>query len=219
MLTFAPQILKKPYSMKKINTLLMVALLVAGTFLFTACGGGSTETTTTENTESTTTENAPVINIDVTGWEATDLSTISPLTPVIVNLPKGVKMEKNGNGGVDIMLNEAYTITVSNLAVSNAAEAIKYFKDLSINNSSYQNGTVVKEEANGIIYTMQMKDEANGTKYQPESHFGVVVEKDGAIYTIQDVRPLDNFFLSGSTYTLDNAQKLYDAIKASAKAK
>ncbi len=207
--------------MKKINNILLAAILVAGTFMFASCGGGGSTETNTENTDSTEnkSETAPVINIDVTGWEATDLSTISTLTPVIVNLPKGVKMEKNGNGGVDIMLNEAYTLTVSNLAVSNAADAIKYFKDLSINSSSYQNGTVVKEEANGIIYSMQMKDEENGTKYQPESHFGVVVEKDGAVYTIQDVRPMDNFFLPGGTYTTDNAQKLYDAIIASAKAK
>jgi hypothetical protein len=197
----------------------MASLLICGTFLFAACGVGSNTETNAENSENTSSEPAPVINIDVTGWEAYDLSTISPLTPVIVNLPIGFRMEKNGNGGVDIMLNEAYTLTVSNLAVFNAAEAIKYFKDLSVNSSSYQNGTVVKEEANGIIYTMQMKDEENGTKYRPESHFGVVVEKDGAIYTIQDVRPMDNFFLSGSTYTVDNAQKLYDTIKASAKAK
>jgi hypothetical protein len=63
-------------------------------------------------------------------------------------------MEKNGNGGVDILLNEAFTLTVSNLIVSNAVDAVKYFKDLSIHNSSYQNGTVVKDEPNGIVYTI-----------------------------------------------------------------
>ncbi len=208
--------------MKKLNNLLMASILIGSTFMFTACGGGnSTDTTTdtTDNTGSTTNENAPVITIDTNGWEATDLSALSPLTPIILNLPKGVKMEKNGNGGVDVFLNNAYQITVSNLAVSSLAEALDNLKALGINHSSYQNGKIEKEDPKGFVYTYQMKDEENGTKYQPESHFCYVVDKDGAFYTIQDVRPLDNFFLAGSTYTLDNAQKLFDAVKASAKVK
>lgn len=199
----------------------LTSITVAGLFILTSCGGATeTKTENTENATVVETTAAPTITIDATSWVATDLSTVSLMIPVILNLPKDAKMEKNGNGGVDIKLNEAYTITVSNIAVSNIKEAIESDKSLTVNNtSSYKNGKVSIEEPNGFVYSMQMIDESNGTKYEPEAHFYSYLEKDGAIYSINDVRPMDNFFLSGNTYTEANAKTIYDVVKSSAKMK
>ncbi len=201
----------------------LTSISVAALFFLSSCGGSTeTKNTTAESTTSTSeTTTAPVINIDPSSWVATDLSAISTMVPVIVNLPKDAKMEKNGNGGVDIKLNDAYTITVStSLAISTVKEGIESDKSLTIKNTtSYKDGKAIIDEANGFVYSMQMNDEANGTKYEPEAHFYCYLEKDGAIYSINDIRPMDNFFLPGNTYTAENAKKLYDAVKTSAKLK
>lgn len=201
------------------------SVAVAGLFFITSCGESaktnSENSTTTTEPIATETVKAPIITIDGTTWVATDLSSVSNMVPIIVNLPKDVKMEKNGNGGVDIHLNEAYGITVSTaMAVSNIKQALDSDKSLFVNNTtSYKNGKILIDEANGNVYSMQMKDEENGTKYEPENHFTYYLEKDGAVYSIMDVRPMDNFFLPGSTYTEANAKKLYDIVKSSAKIK
>lgn len=195
--------------------------LVAGLFFLT-----SFECPTKTNSENASKALASetlidsIITIDGTGWIATDLTSISDSSiRMIINLPKNAKMEKNGNGGVDIHLNEAYTINVSYLFGS-VKEAVESDKSLYINNKSYKNGKMIIDESNGNVYSKQMKDEANGIKYEPEAHFTYYLEsKDGGVYSIMDVRPMNNFFLPGSTYTEDNAKKLYAIIKASAKLK
>jgi len=189
------------------------AILFASFFLI-GCGG-SCDPKTDETTD-TPKETAPAISIDATTWEAADLSTVSTMIPIMLNLPKDVKTEKNMNGGVDIFLNDAMILTVSNLFVSTVADAIQSEKDYTVNNSSYINSKLVVDEPNGFVYTYQMKDEENGFKYEAESHFIFYLEKDGAIYSVKDERPMDNYFLPGSTYTEENAVKLYEAIKASA---
>lgn len=162
---------------------------------------------------------APTLVINEAEWVEQNLNTISSFINVSLKLPKDAKMEKNGNGGVDIRINEFYMITVGNIAVSSIKEAIDSDKSLTINNtSSYINGKVVLEEANGFEYSMQMKDEENGTKYEPETHFAYYVEKEGAIFSIKDQRPMDNFFVTGAAYNEDIANKMYAIIKSSAKA-
>jgi amino acid permease len=51
--------------MKEINQMLMVAILLVGTFMFTAYGGIGEHTQT--NAENSTENSAPVINTDVAG--------------------------------------------------------------------------------------------------------------------------------------------------------
>ncbi|HXC06448.1 MAG TPA: hypothetical protein VNZ86_16935, partial [Bacteroidia bacterium] len=109
--------------------------------------------------------------------------------------------------------------TVSTLAVSSLKEAMESDKSLTVNNKSYKNGKIISEDPNGFVYSVQMNDEANGTKYEPEAHFVYYVEKEGAFYSIQDMRPLDNFGLAGSAYPEDIAKQLYALVKTSAKAK
>ncbi len=199
---------------KSINQLFYCFSAVAIISL-SSCGGSSDV-----KTEATTESAAPAaekITIDGTGWAPVDLSTIAPMIHVTMNVPTDAKMEKNGNGGVDIMLNKAYTITVSMNASSSVADAITSDKSLSVTNTtSYMNGKAIVDEPNGFVYSMQMKDEANGNKYEPEAHFAFYLEKDGAIYSIMDARPMDNMFLAGSTYSEENAKKLYDLVKGSA---
>lgn len=199
-----------------------IFLTASGLFFLASCGGSSTtDSGSAENTALVSeTPKAPVIVIDGAGWAATDLSAISNFIPIIINLPKDAKMEKNGNGGVDVYLNKAYTITVSTTTDGTVKEAMESDKSLNVNNTtSYTNGKMIVDEPNGFVYSMQMKDEENGTKYEPEAHFFCYMEKDGAVYSIMDVRPMDNGFLPGSVYTEDNAKKLYDIVKSSAKLK
>ena len=161
---------------------------------------------------------APAMVINEADWEIKDLHTVSHLINISMKVPKGAKLEKNGNGGVDITISPTYMLTVSNMAVSNVKEGLDGTKSLTIGNtSSYINGKVISEEANGFVYSMQMKTEENGNTYQPEAHFAYYVEKDGAIYAVTDPRPLDAFMAPGSTWSEEPAKKVYEIVKSSAK--
>ena len=161
---------------------------------------------------------APSMTINDADWVAKDLHAVAPLINVTMRVPKDAKLEKNGNGGVDVHVNDVYMLTVSALAVSNIAEGIKGDKSLTVERKDqYINTKVLSEDPNGFVYTMQMKDEENGTKYEPEAHFAFYVEKDGAIYSILDQRPMEAFSAPGSTYSQDTATKVYAIVKGSAK--
>jgi len=161
---------------------------------------------------------APSMTINDADWVAKDLHAVAPLINVTMRVPKDAKLEKNGNGGVDVHVNDVYMLTVSALAVSNIAEGIKGDKSLTVERKDqYINTKVLSEDPNGFVYTMQMKDEENGTKYEPEAHFAFYVEKDGAIYSILDQRPMEAFGAPGSTYSQDTATKVYAIVKGSAK--
>ena len=191
---------------------------------FASCGGSSTKgsSSSSDSAKGTTTQTpaaaAPTMTINEADWVDQDLSTIAPLIHITMKVPKGAKMEKNGNGGVDIRVSDFYMMTVSALAVSSVKEAMDGDKSLTINSSSYMNGKTLSEEANGMVYTMQMKTEANGTTYEPEVHFAYYIGKpDGAFYSVMDVRPLDNYSVRGSAYSADIANKIYAIVKGSAK--
>ena len=161
---------------------------------------------------------APAMVINEADWEMKDLHTVSNLINISMKVPKGAKLEKNGNGGVDIRISPTYMLTVSNMFVSNVKEGLDGTKSLTIGNaSSYINGKVISEEANGFVYSMQMKTEENGNTYQPEAHFAFYVEKDGAIFAVTDPRPLDAFEAPGSTWSEETAKKVYEIVKGSAK--
>lgn len=160
---------------------------------------------------------APTTVINEADWELKDLHTVAPLINVSMKVPKNAKLEKNGNGGVDITISPTYMLTVSSQAVSSIKESMDGDKSYTVGNSSYINGKVLSEEPNGFVYTYQMKTEENGTTYQPEAHFAFYLEKDGAIYSVTDPRSLDAFSAPGSAWTEENAKKVYAIVKASAK--
>lgn len=195
------------------------ALTIVSMLFMASCGssdnGGKTES---NDSKSSSSASVPTMKIDEGSWVMTDLKPIASLTPVSLKLPKDAKMEKNGNGGVDVHLSDWYDITISNNASSSVAEAMKDDKSLSINKAeSYINGKLLVDEPNGFVCTYQMKDEANGTKYQPEAHFFFYLEKDGAIYSIHDERPLSNYSVPGSAYSEAIAKQIYNSVKGSAK--
>ena len=207
---------------------ILSTLTIVAVFSLASCGGASdkgkstspdsTKTTTDQPAATGTSAAAPTMTVNEADWEVKDLSTVAPLIHISMKVPKGAKMEKNGNGGVDIRVSDFYLITVSALAVSSAKEALDDVKSLSIKSSSYMNGKALSEEDNGIVYTMQMNTEANGTKYEPEVHFAYIIGKpDGAFYSVADARPLDNFSVPGSAYSADIANKIYAIVKGSAK--
>ncbi len=170
-------------------------------------GGGGDET------------KVPTMTVNEGEWVSKNLHDVAPLINVTMKVPKDAKLEKNGNGGVDVRVNEFYMLTVSQLAVSGIPEAIKSDKSLTVERTdSYINTKVLSEEPNGFVYTMQMKDEANGTKYQPEAHFAYYLDKEGAIYSVQDQKPLDAWSTPGSAYSPEIANKVYAIVKASTKA-
>jgi len=195
-------------------------IILASIIILASCGAPSEKTESPAVIEtSSVAAPAPTMAINETDWVEQNLKPVSSFINISLKLPKDAKMEKNGNGGVDIRISDFYLITVSSIAVSTIKDAMDSDKSLTINNtSSYINGKVLLEEPNGFEYSMQMKDEENGTKYQPEAHFAYYVEKDGAIYSILDQRPLDNFSVTGSAYSEDIAKKIYSIIKSSAKA-
>ncbi len=198
-------------------------MLAAGTAILASCGSSSETTqTTTPVTEQATTAveaPAPTMVINEADWVEQDLKPVSSFVNVSMKLPKDAKMEKNGNGGVDIRIGDFYLITVGNIAVSNIKEAMDSDKSMNVNNAgSYINGKVLLEEPNGYVYSIQMKNEENGTKYQPEAHFAYYVEKDGAVFSIKDERPLDNYSVAGAAYSEEIAKQIYAIVKSSAKA-
>lgn len=195
-------------------------IALAGITILASCGAPSDKTESPVVAEASI-EAAPIptLAVNEAEWVEQNLSTISSFINISVKLPKDAKLEKNGNGGVDVRINDFYMLTVSAIAVSNIKEGIESAKSLTVNNaSSYINGKVLVEEPNGFAYSMQMKDEENGIKYEPEAHFAYYIEKEGAVYSILDQRPLDNYSVSGAAYSEDIANKVYAIIKASAKA-
>jgi len=207
--------------MKSILSAFAVVLVLS----LSSCGGSSTKggTNGADSTKGSSTATpapaaaAPTMTVNEADWQLTDLSTIAPLIHISMKVPKGAKMEKNGNGGVDIRVSDFYMITVSALAVSSIKEAMDGDKSMTISSKSYMNGKTLSEDANGMVYTEQMNTEANGTTYQPEVHFAYYIGKpDGAFYSVMDVRPLDNFSVAGSAYSADIANKVYAIVKGSA---
>jgi len=200
-------------------------LTIIAVFALASCGGSSTksdatstDTTKAKGDQPANAQAAPTMTVNEADWELKDLSTVAPLIHISMKVPKGAKMEKNGNGGVDIRVSDFYLITVSALAISSVKEGMTDEKSLTINNTSYINGKTLSEEENGMVYTMQMKTEANGTTYEPEVHFAYFIGKpDGAFYSVSDARPMDNFSVRGSAYSADIANKIYAIVKGSAK--
>jgi hypothetical protein len=158
----------------------------------------------------------PQLKINEADWVAKNLKDVSPLINVTIKAPKDATFEKNGNGGVDIKLAGFYMLTVGNLAVGGLKEALEWGDASSVKNSSYKDGKKLVEEPNGFVFTYQMKDEDNGTKYAPETHFYYFLEKDGAVYSINDAKPLDAFSTPPQAYTEALARQVYGLVKASA---
>jgi hypothetical protein len=174
--------------------------------------------------KSSTTTN-PTFSFKESEMKTVDLSTISDYVNVIMKLPKNAKVIKNGNGMIDILLDKNYIVTVSQcLIMSNfkLKELIVNQKKLFLDESSISlKGIITREEPNGFIYTSQIKTEENGRKYEPEHHFSYSFTNNKEMYTVYDNVPIELIGQSGNglIYTKNNANALYDWVKASVKIK
>lgn len=199
--------------------------------LATACGGaaapaagdkGATKGAATADAKDTKDAEpaveVPKLTINEADWVAKNLKDVSPMINVTIKAPKDATFEKNGNGGVDIKLAPFYMLTVGNLAVGNMKDALEWGNSSSIGDSSFKDGKKLVEDPNGFVFTYQMKDEANGTKYAPESHFYYFIEKEGAVYSVNDSKPMDAFSTPPQAYTEALARQVYGIVKASATA-
>src|SRR5450432_878325 len=90
------------------------------------------------------------IAINEGDWVVKNLHDTAPLINVSMKVPKSAKLEKNGNGGVDITVADSYMITVGAIAVSSIDEAKKSDKSLTVESTSYINGKVLTDEPNGF---------------------------------------------------------------------
>lgn len=198
-------------------------LIIIGSLMLNACGGSKESKDAASGTETaaaTPTEKVPTMTVNEADWEVKDLSPITKMMPVSIKVPKGAKLEKNGNGGVDITVNDFYILTVSQIAMGTVKENVADDKKSTVNNStSYKDGKVVVDDPNGFVYTHQMNDEANGTKYVPESHFYYYFTSgpDGAVFSVHDDKPMAEGHVPEAAYTLDIAKHVYAIVKGSAK--
>jgi hypothetical protein len=193
----------------------MLFMGAAALLMLTSCGGSKKGTPAGDTGKEAA---VPTMTVNEADWEVKNLHDVSPLVNVSLKLPKTAKMEKNGNGGVDVMVNDFYTIEVSApLAVGSLKEARDGDLSLTINKATtFKNGKLITDEPNGFVYSVQMNDEANGTTYQPEAHFVFYLESEGVINSIKDARPMGNFFVPGSAYSEAIAKQVYAIVKASA---
>lgn len=182
--------------------------------------GVSCTTATTDKTGTTTqqTSNVKILKVNEADWVDTDLGSTASLVPITVKLPKDAKLEKNGNGGVDITINDYYVITVSQQAVSSKEELIAGAKSLTVNRTDYyEKSKVLIDEPNGFVFTQKPKDEAT-FKYSPESHFFYCLETEGqAFFSFQDNEAFGSMNLDGNDFPEDVARKVYEIIKQSAR--
>lgn len=178
-----------------------------------SCSSGTAE----NNNETVKTEQFNAYKINEADWEEKYLGDISSLTPITLKVPKDAVLEKNGNGGVDIKMGDYYVVTVTQPAVSSTQEAINDAKSLSVNDKTYyEDGKIIEEEPNGFVCSYKPKDEAN-FKYEPEAHFFYVIETEGGAYfTFKDNEAFGTS-IPGSGYPAENAKKVYEIIKNSAR--
>lgn len=157
-----------------------------------------------------------VTGLDFTGWVPTDLSKYDPEIKVILSLPKTAKIEKGILSGLDITIDENYSLNVYNAFY----ESVTYDKEALANKEIYAIGKILKEEPHGLIFTYQLKQIKGFDPYETETHFIYYIGNPNvAIFKIKDVRPFANFTTPEEFYNEANATQLYDYVKASAKLK
>ena len=200
------------------KNILCIPILI-GFLMLNACGGSKDKKEAASETPAAPTEKVPTMAINEADWEVTDLNPTSRIIPVSMKIPKGAKLEKNGNGGVDVTISDFYILTVYQVAVSSIKEAMDDDKKLTVNNTtSYKDGKIIIDDPNGFVYTYQMKDEANGIKYKPQSHFYYYFTSgpNGAVFSVHDDKPMSGPSVPEQAYTLEIAKQVYEIVKGSA---
>ncbi|MEL1244848.1 hypothetical protein AAEO56_11290 [Flavobacterium sp. DGU11] len=190
--------------MKKVYQMLLVALVVV------SCNKtAKTEDANAETTDAETKTETPAVAyvFNEADWVETDLSATKKEYPILVKLPKTAKIGPNDISPEDITvtINENTAIDINSTFENTTAEAVKRFKAQSTGAST----KMLKEDADGFIYE-ELATEGFDAQYR---FYFVLKSKGEGCYVFHNQA---TGVVGG---TKEAAEKMYEAIKSSAKVK
>ncbi|MGQ2983268.1 hypothetical protein [Flavobacterium sp.] len=190
--------------MKNLFQMLVVALVLASCNKTASTEGENTDATTTE---ATTEKPAVAYVFNEADWVETDLSPANKAYPVLVKLPKTAKIGPSDVNPEDltVTINEETGINVSSAFENTIEEAVKRFKAQSTGAST----KLLKEDANGFMY-----EELATEGFDAQYRFYVVVKAKG-----EGCYVFHNHATGVVAGTKEAAEKMYEAIRSSAKVK
>ena len=189
--------------MKNLFQMLLVALVMA------SCNQkADSEGTNAETTEATTETPAVAYVFNEADWVETDLSTTKKEYPILVKLPKTAKIGLSEINPEDltVTINEDTGLTVSTAFENTIEEALKRFK---AQNTGGDSTKMLKEDENGFMY-----EELATEGFDAQYRFYVIVKAKGeGCYVIH------NHATGAVAGTKEAAEKMYEAVRSSAKVK
>lgn len=166
------------------------------------------EETNAENTEAATESPAVAYVFNEADWVETDLSTTKKEYPILVKLPKTAKIAPSDVNAEDltVTINEDTGLDVSTAFENTIEEALKRFK---AQNTGGESTKMLKEDENGFMY-----EELAIHGFDAQYRFYVIVKAKGeGCYVIH------NQATGAVAGTKEAAEKMYEAIRSSAKVK
>ena len=209
--------------MKKIMKKTIIQLL-AIVLLITACNQKKDAPKTAETPvvktepvkekETSAVPDGPLV-INESEWVETDLSTTSADIPIIMKLPKNVKLTKDAIG-IKAAINSEYIIDIQKSGASAAGDLLAYDKKMEMNAEIYTDAKILQVSDNGFVY----KHTTKGGRSQfanSMTHFKIAVRVgEYECIKIKDAQPKgDTKFV----YTDELAKQVYSIISKSIKLK
>lgn len=197
--------------MKRVYQMLFVALLAVSCNKDAKNGEGSADTAKGADAAAEKTETPKVAYVfNEADWVETDLSTINKNYPILVKLPKTAKI---GPSEVDpealtVTINEETGIDISTIFYATTEEAITGFKGQEGVNDG-KDRKLIKEDKEGFFY-----EELATEGYDAQFRFWIVLKAKGeGCFTFR------NHATGAIPGTKEAAEKMYEAIRSSAKLK
>jgi|GEM_PF-4093615 len=193
--------------MKNLFQMLIVALALA------SCN--KTATTEEANTDAASTEataETPAVAyvFNEADWVETDLSATKKEYPILVKLPKTAKIAPSDVSAEDltVTINEDTGLNVGTAFENTIEEALKRFKAQNTGGTSGST-KILKEDANGFMY-----EELATEGFDAQYRFYVIVKAKG-----EGCYVINNHATGAVAGTKEAAEKMYEAIRSSAKLK
>jgi hypothetical protein len=214
----------------------MKKIICASAFLTSlfliSCGGSNSKTATSEKDAGTVTAASTAVN--EADWELKDISAIDTslhYPSFSVKLPKDAKVWKDTLmlDNIHVTFKNNYQLTISYASAflndkwtlaDMIAERRK--SDIGLSNPADENMKVLLEDANGYMYTTQLKDASDGGKLignGPTGHFAYFTsDKKTGYFEIRDGVPAVTFVNEEEpvVYSEANTKKIREIIAASA---
>ena len=198
--------------------------LLAIIVLYNACTQKKASTNTTETSvvktepfkenETIAAPDGPLV-INESEWVETDLSTTSADIPIIMKLPKSVKLTKDAIG-IKAAINNEYILDIQKSGASAAGDLLAYDKKMNMNEEMYTDAKILQQDDNGFVYKQTTKG-GKGQFANSMAHFliGIRVGEYECI-KIKDAQPKgDTKFV----YTDELAKQVYAILSKSIKLK